>query len=47
MSFAQQMAHIAAINYAFCAALRDVESPELPNPTEKPDPVKFLGDSFD
>ncbi len=47
MNFGEQMVHISAINYAFCAALRDTEPPALPNPTEKPDIVKYLADSFD
>ncbi len=47
MDFGQQMTHIAVINYAFCAALKDENRPNLPNPTGKEAIVKLLGDSFD
>jgi len=47
MNFGEQMVHIAAINYAFCAALRDAKSPSPSEPAEKPAIVKFLADSFD
>jgi len=47
MNFGEQMVHIAAINYAFCAALKDVEPPALPHPAEKANIVQFIGDSFD
>jgi len=47
MSFGQLILHIATTNYQFCAGLKDSVAPALPSPTEKPDVVKFLNDSFD
>ena len=49
MTFGEVMAHIAATNYAFCAGLKDVDSPTLPSPADKDKDavVKFLSGSFD
>jgi uncharacterized damage-inducible protein DinB len=49
MTFGEVMAHIAATNYAFCAGLKDVDSPTFPSPANKDKDaiVKFLSGSFD
>ena len=47
MDFGEQMVHIAVINYAFCAALKDEKSPATAKPKEKTDFVELMGDSFD
>jgi uncharacterized damage-inducible protein DinB len=47
MELGEHVAHIAAINYSFCAALKDTKLPTLPDPKSKPEIVKFLADSFD
>jgi uncharacterized damage-inducible protein DinB len=47
MTFGELMAHIAATNYAFCAGLKDANSPQTPSPTDKTGVVKFLSDSFE
>jgi|SRR5579864_1210121 len=47
MSFAEQIAHIAQINYAFCAGLKDTAPPPMPSATDKDALIIFLGDSFD
>lgn len=49
MTFGEVMSHIAATNYAFCAGLRDVDSPALASPADKDRDavVKFLRGSFD
>ena len=48
MTFGELMIHIASTNYAFCAGLKDAESPAGSNPaaTDKEAIVKFLSDSF-
>lgn len=51
MSFGEQMMHIAAANYGYCAFLADAKSPfvEMPKDAkvEKAEAVKQLGASFD
>lgn len=47
MSFAEQIAHVAQTNYAFCSGLKDTASPPAPSVTEKDALVKYLADSFD
>jgi uncharacterized damage-inducible protein DinB len=47
MTFAEQITHVARINYAFCAGLKDTAMPPLPAPTDKDTLTKFLADSFD
>ena len=49
MTFGEVMTHIAATNYAFCAGLKDVDSPTLPSPADKDKDaiVKFLSGSFE
>ena len=32
MTFGELMAHIASTNYAFCAGLKDADTPTLPSP---------------
>jgi uncharacterized damage-inducible protein DinB len=48
MTFGDLMIHIASTNYAFCAGLKDSDSPAgtSPSATEKDAVVKFLSDSF-
>lgn len=48
MTFGELMNHIASTNYAFCAGLKDSDSPATTNPnaTDKDGVVKFLSDSF-
>lgn len=48
MTFGELMNHIASTNYAFCAGLKDSDSPAATNPnaTDKDAVVKFLSDSF-
>jgi len=48
MTFGELMMHIASTNYAFCAGLKDAESPASSNPaaTDKDAVVKFLSNSF-
>ena len=47
MSFAEQIAHVAQTNYAFCTGLKDAALPSMPSATDKDALVKFLADSFD
>src|ERR1041385_2573710 len=47
MSFGEQMAHLAWANYAFCAAIRDQKTPQLPDSKEKQAIVRYVADSFD
>jgi uncharacterized damage-inducible protein DinB len=47
MSFAEQIAHVAQTNYAFCAGLEDTASPPAPSATGKDALTKYLADSFD
>jgi len=47
MSFAEQVAHVAQTNYAFCAGLKDTAPPPDPSGADKDALVKFLTDSFD
>jgi uncharacterized damage-inducible protein DinB len=47
MTFAEQMAHIAWANYAFCAGLKDAPPPPASTATDKPALVKLMSDSFD
>ena len=49
MTFGELMLHIASTNYAFCAGLKDSESPSaaLPAATDKDAVVKFLNGSFE
>jgi len=49
MTFGELMLHIASTNYAFCAGLKDSETPKgaAPAPTDKDGVVKFLAASFD
>jgi uncharacterized damage-inducible protein DinB len=47
MTFGELMAHIASTNYAFCAGLKDVDTPAFPSPADKDAVVKFLSSSFD
>jgi uncharacterized damage-inducible protein DinB len=47
MSFAEQIAHVAQTNYAFCAGLKDTAPPLAPSATDKDALVKFLAGSFD
>ena len=47
MSFAEQVAHVAQTNYAFCAGLKDTSPPTNPAGVDKDALVKFLADSFD
>jgi hypothetical protein len=46
MSFAEQISHLAQINYAFCSALKDVRLPPTPS-TDKAAVIKFLAASLD
>ena len=47
MSFSEQMSHIALINYAFCAGLKDKDAPEIGTPTDKDGIVQLMENSFD
>jgi hypothetical protein len=47
MSFAEQISHLAQINYAFCSALKDVCLPPTPLTEDKAGVIKFLADSLD
>ena len=47
MNFGELLAHTAWGNYAFCAALKDMKTPDLPKPADKEGFVKYVGDSFD
>ncbi|HWZ34182.1 MAG TPA: DinB family protein [Bryobacteraceae bacterium] len=47
MTFGEQMLHLVQTNRAFCAGLKDVKVPALPEATEKAAIVKQLGESFD
>jgi DinB superfamily len=47
MTFAEQLAHIAWANYAFCAGLKDAAAPPASTLTGKDALVKLMGDSFD
>jgi uncharacterized damage-inducible protein DinB len=47
MSFAEQIAHVAQTNYAFCAGLKDTASPSKLSAADKDELVKALADSFD
>lgn len=47
MTFGELMSHIAATNYQFCDALKDVDTSSLPQPAGKEAVVKFLRDSFE
>ena len=46
MSFGELMTHIATTNYQFCAGLKDVTPPKLPQPVDKETVVPFLSESF-
>ena len=49
MSFGEVISHIAATNYAFCAGLKDSDSPNTPSPSDKEKEaiVRFLSSSFE
>jgi len=49
MTFGELMLHIASTNYAFCAGLKDSDTPQsaAPAATDKDAVVKFLAASFD
>jgi uncharacterized damage-inducible protein DinB len=49
MSFGEVISHIAATNYAFCAGLKDSDSPNAPSPSDKEKEaiVRFLSSSFE
>jgi uncharacterized damage-inducible protein DinB len=49
MSFGEVISHIAASNYAFCAGLKDSDSPNTPSPSDKEKEaiVRFLSSSFE
>jgi uncharacterized damage-inducible protein DinB len=49
MTFGEVMSHIAATNFAFCAGLQDVKSPNTPAPPDKDKDavIKFLSSSFE
>jgi len=49
MSFGEVISHIAATNYAFCAGLKDSDSPNTPSPSDKEKEaiVRFLSNSFE
>ena len=46
MTFGELMTHIATTNYQFCAGLKDVTPPKLPQPVDKDTVVPFLSESF-
>lgn len=48
MSFGEQMVHIAAANYSYCARMSGSKSPYVkPEKSDKATAVKLLGESFD
>jgi len=49
MSFGEVISHIAVTNYAFCAGLKDSDSPNMPSPSDKEKEaiVRFLSNSFE
>lgn len=47
MTFGELMSHIAVTNYAFCAGMKDVATPQTPSPNDKDGIVKFLSNSFE
>jgi uncharacterized damage-inducible protein DinB len=47
MRFAEQVAHVAQTNYAFCAGLKDTSPPPDPTDANKDALVKSLADSVD
>jgi uncharacterized damage-inducible protein DinB len=46
MSFGEQMSHIAKTNYGYCAGLRDIKAPPMPQAAGKDAIVNALSDSF-
>ncbi len=48
MTFGEVMSHIASTNFAFCAGLKDAETPNTPAPSDKDKDaiVKLLSSSF-
>ena len=49
MTFGELMLHIASTNYAFCAGLKDTDSPNTPSPsaTDKDAVIKLLSGSYE
>jgi len=49
MTFGEVMSHIASTNFAFCAGLKDADTPNTPAPSDKDKDaiVKFLSSSFE